>query len=133
MEKWRRTWREGGLNALRSTGPLSVERLSPDQWQRLERELGRGPTAHGWDDGQGWTLLRVKTLIGRLFRLGYTLPGVGKLLHRHGWSIQRPVRRALERDEQAVEVWKAEVWPRVKTPRRTWAPGSVSRTRQGRA
>ncbi|MFF0747482.1 hypothetical protein ACFYVL_44610 [Streptomyces sp. NPDC004111] len=29
------------------------------------------------------------------------------------------MRRALERDEQAVEVWKAEVWPRVKVPRTT--------------
>ncbi|SBW23402.1 hypothetical protein FDG2_3763 [Candidatus Protofrankia californiensis] len=128
MEKWRRTWREGGLDALRSTGPLPVERLSAGQRQRLEGELGRGSAVHGWDDGQGWTLARVTTVIGRLFHLGYTIQGVWKLLRRHGWSVQQPVRRALERDEAAVEVW-----PRVQGPRRTWAPGSVSRTRQGRA
>ncbi|WP_131770587.1 winged helix-turn-helix domain-containing protein [Candidatus Protofrankia californiensis] len=127
VEKWRRTWRAGCLDALRSKGPLSA-----DQWQRLEAELGRGPVAHGWDDGRGWTLLRVKTLIGRLFHLGYTVPGVGELLHRHGWSVQQPVRRALERDTAAVQVWKDEVWPQVQGSRRTWAPGSVSRTRRGR-
>ncbi|WP_415365518.1 helix-turn-helix domain-containing protein [Saccharothrix sp. BKS2] len=40
VEKWRRGWREGGLDALRSAGPMSVERLSPVQWERLVRELG---------------------------------------------------------------------------------------------
>ncbi|WP_327588236.1 winged helix-turn-helix domain-containing protein [Nonomuraea sp. NBC_00507] len=39
-------------------------------------------------------------LIGRLFRIGNTIEGVGKLLHRHGWSVQVPIRRALERDER---------------------------------
>ncbi|MER6076253.1 winged helix-turn-helix domain-containing protein [Streptomyces sp. NPDC001817] len=38
-----------------------------------------------------------------------------KLLRRRGWSCQVPVRRAVERDGEAVEVWKERVWPRVKT------------------
>ncbi|MFG2497294.1 hypothetical protein ACGFSB_03615 [Streptomyces sp. NPDC048441] len=47
---------------------MSVERLSARQWTRLEQELRRGPLAHGWDDEfQGWTLKRVKLLIGRTF------------------------------------------------------------------
>lgn len=105
--------------------------MSPTQWQRLEGELKRGPLAHGFDDeDQGWTLKRVKWLIGRLFHVGYTVQGVWRL-RRHGWSCQAPVRRALERDEAAIEVWKAEVWPRVKVPRTTWAPISASRTRAG--
>nr|WP_308429088.1 winged helix-turn-helix domain-containing protein [Streptomyces brasiliensis] len=54
-------------------------------------------------------------------------------MRRHGWSCQVPLRRAVERDEEAVEVWKEEVWPQVKPPRRTWAPTSASRMRQGRA
>jgi hypothetical protein len=33
-------------------------------------------------------------LIGRLFHIGYTIEGVGKLLHRHGWSVQVPARGA---------------------------------------
>ncbi|WP_405669435.1 MULTISPECIES: winged helix-turn-helix domain-containing protein [unclassified Streptomyces] len=40
---------------------------------------------------------------------------VWRLLKRHGWSWQAPARRALERDEHAVELWKKEVWPGVKT------------------
>jgi hypothetical protein len=36
-------------------------------------------------------------------------------MRRHGWSAQVPVRQALERDEEAVAVWKAEVWPKIKS------------------
>lgn len=133
VRRWRRAWEEGGTDALRSKGPASVERLSPGQWGRLERELKRGPLAHGWDDeSQGWTLKRVKLLIGRMFHIGYTIQGVWKLLRRRGWSAQVPLRRAIERDDEAVEVWKAEVWPQVKGPRPAWAPTSASRTRPAR-
>ena len=124
--------RDGGPEALRSRGPVSREKLSAQQWARLELELGKGPLAHGFANDQRWTLGRIKTLIGRLFRLGYTPEGVWKLMRRHGWSCQVPVRQALERDEDAVAVWKAEVWPEIKEWRATWAPTSASRTRQAR-
>jgi hypothetical protein len=92
----------------------------------------RGPLAWGYVEDQCWTLGRVKTLIGRLFPIGYTIEGVGKLLHRHGWSVQVPARRAIERDEQAIALWKAEVWSAAKPPRRTWVPTSASKTKPGR-
>jgi putative transposase len=111
---------------------VSRERLSPQQWARLEAELGKGPLAHGFADDQRWTLGRVKTLIGKLFHVGYTVEGTWKLLRRHGWSCQVPARQAIERDEDAVAVWKAEVWPDIKPPRATWAPSSALRTRQAR-
>jgi len=86
---------------------VSRERLSPQQWARLELELRKGPLAHGFAHDQRWTLGRIKTLIGRLFHVGYTIEGTSKLLRRHGWSCQVPVRRAIERDEEAIAVWKA--------------------------
>ena len=132
VRRWRQAWRDGGTAALRSKGPVSRERLSPQQWTRLELELGKGPLAHGFANDQRWTLGRVKTLIGKLFHVGYTIEGAWKLMRRHGWSGQVPVRQALERDEDAVAVWKAEVWPQIKAWRATWAPSSASRTRQAR-
>ncbi|WP_405954927.1 hypothetical protein [Streptomyces phaeochromogenes] len=42
MRRWRHAWRAGGADALRSRGPMAVERLSGAQWERLERELRRG-------------------------------------------------------------------------------------------
>ncbi|MER7773373.1 winged helix-turn-helix domain-containing protein [Kitasatospora sp. NPDC096140] len=130
VERWRRSWREGGTAALRSSGPASVPKLSVAQFAELEAELGKGPAAHGFED-QRWTLVRVQAVIGRRFRMTLSIATVWRLLKRHGWSWQAPARRALERDERAVELWKQEVWPRVKASRRRSEPGSSSRTRPG--
>jgi putative transposase len=132
VRRWRKAWRDGGAEALRSKGPVSREKLSPRQWARLEAELGKGPLAHGFANDQRWTLGRIKTMIGRLFRIGYTPEGVWKLMRRHGWSCQVPVRQALERDEEAIVVRKDQVWPDIKAPLATWAPTSASKTRQAR-
>ncbi|MGW3134105.1 ATP-binding protein [Streptomyces sp. NPDC001123] len=99
----------------------------------LERELARGSLAHGWaDESQGWTLNRIRLLIARLFHVGSTVLGVWKLMRRHSWSAQVPVRRAIERDEESIEVRKKVVWSQIKGRRSTWASTSASRTRPGR-
>ncbi|WP_369244355.1 winged helix-turn-helix domain-containing protein [Streptomyces sp. R41] len=130
VERWRRAWREQGEAGVLSKGSPGRSKLSEAQVVRLERELERGPLAHGWVD-QRWTLARIKTLIGRLFHVSYTVEGTWQLLRRHGWSWQQPTRRAIERDDDAVEVWKKEIWPRVRAPRRSAAPTWSSRTRPG--
>jgi putative transposase len=132
VRRWHRAWQAGGTEALKSKGPVSREKLSPRQWARLEAELRRGPLAHGFAGDQYWTLGRIKALIGRLFHVGYTVEGTWKLMRRHGWSAQVPVRQAMERDEEAIAAWKAGVWPEIKAPHATWAPSSASRTRQAR-
>lgn len=74
VRRWHRAWQHGGAEALRSKGPVSREKLSPQQWARLELELRKGPLAHGFAGDQRWTLGRIKTPIGKLFHVGYT-PG----------------------------------------------------------
>ncbi|WSS82426.1 helix-turn-helix domain-containing protein [Streptomyces sp. NBC_01176] len=64
VERWRRQWRERGEAGVLSKGSPGRPRLSEAQIARLERELERGPPAHGWAD-QRWTLARNKTLISR--------------------------------------------------------------------
>jgi Winged helix-turn helix len=34
-----------------------------------------------------------------------------------GWSVQRPARRASERDEEAIARWVANDWPRIRQKR----------------
>ncbi|MGW4650211.1 IS630 family transposase [Kitasatospora sp. NPDC004289] len=102
VERWRRAWSERGEAGVSSKGSPGRPRLSSAQIARLERELERGPLAHGWAD-QRRTLARVKTLIGRLFHVSYTVEGTWRLLRRRGWSWQQPTRRAIQRDDTAVE------------------------------
>ena len=93
------------MEALAPKGPPKLPRLSDAQFAELEGELSRGPAAHGWED-QRWTLLRIRAVIARKFRIACSPTGVWRLMHRHGWSWQCPARRALERDEHAVALWK---------------------------
>ena len=113
VERWRRAWREGGMTALASAGPPKLPKVSDEQFAVLEKELARGPAVHGWED-QRWTLARIRVLIARTFRLECSSAAVWRLLQRHGWSRQSPARRALERDEQAVGLWKKDVWPQAE-------------------
>lgn len=113
--QWRRTWRAGGTAALASAGPGGAScRLSPAQLSRLAAELDCGPAAHGWDEDQCWTLARVTRLIGRLFHVSYTLRGTSYLLHRMGWTPQKPIHRAMERNEDKVTMWRTETWAKVR-------------------
>lgn len=40
--------RQGGMEVLKSRGPVAQEKLSPRRWARLESESKRGPLAHGF-------------------------------------------------------------------------------------
>ena len=130
----RRTGGAGGRAALAASGVGGARcKLSPAQLAELEAVLDAGPAASGWDEDQCWTLARIAEVVRRRFRAEYTLAGMDLLLHRLGWTVQVPARRAAERDEARIAAWREETWPVVKGRRRTWAPGSASRTSQARA
>ena len=128
VQRWRRAWDAGGDAVLYSAGPPRRPRLDERQWAVVEAELAAGPVAAGWSD-QRWTLARVATVIGRRFHISYTLVGVAGLLHRHGWSVQIPARRAVERDVDAVAGWVKDTWPAVERPGRRRERGSSLKTR----
>ena len=128
VQRWRRAWQAGGAPGLASKGQAARCRLSGDQLAELDRVLDAGPAAAGWED-QRWALARIRDLIAAKFKVHYTIPGTWYLLRRRGWSCQMGARRAVARDDGAIEVWRKETWPRVKGPRRPSVPGSSSRTR----
>jgi transposase len=130
--RWRRALAAGGRPALGSMGAGGARcKLSAAQLDELQVLLDAGPAAWGWED-QCWTLPRIAEVVRTRFDVDYTLPGLDLLLHRIGWSVQVPARRAAERDEEQIAAWREERWPAIKRPRRTWAPGWSSRTSPAR-
>lgn len=127
VRRWRQAWQDGGLRGLASRGQAARCRLDEEQLAALDAVLEAGPLAAGWQD-QRWTLARVGDLVARKFGVAYTVPGIWYLLRRRGWSCQMGARRAIERDDGAVEVWKTQTWPELKGQRRPSAAGSSSRT-----
>ncbi len=127
VRRWRKAWLAGGPAGLASKGQAARCLLDEQQLAMLETALEAGPLAAGWND-QRWTLARVRDLVARRFAVQYTIPGIWYLLHRRGWTCQMGARRAIERDDGAIEVWKKETWNQVKRRLRPWAAGSSSKT-----
>ncbi|MFC0863948.1 winged helix-turn-helix domain-containing protein [Sphaerimonospora cavernae] len=50
-----------------------------------------------------------------------------------GWSPQRPIRRAAERDEEAITTWVKETWPHIKASPASRTRGSASPTSPAKA
>jgi putative transposase len=133
VNRWRRALAAGGRAALASKEAGGARcKLSPAQLGELEAVLVAGPAACGYAD-QCWTLARIAEQVWRRFGAEYTPSGMDVLLHRIGWSVQVPARRAAERDEKQIARWREETRPVVKGQRRTWAPGWSSRTSPARA
>jgi len=118
VNRWRRALAAGGREALASKGGGRRE---------VQAHYGAGRRARGGAGcGPGCLRLRGPALDagpGRraglaAVRVEYTLAGMDVLLHRIGWTVQVPARRAAERDEDKIARWREDTWPVIKALRR---------------
>jgi transposase len=112
-----------GVEALRKRkGGGPKPRLSAEQVKQLPALLSQG-AAHFGFRGEVWTRARVAAVIQQRFGVTYSLTHVGWLLDKIGWSRQKPVTRASQRDEEAIERWRTETWLELqKKPNERDAP-----------
>jgi transposase len=112
VSRWHALWRVGGRGTRRTPGPTGhAPRLSETQLHAIDQALRQGARVHGFDTDH-WTLARIRTVIEQVTGVGYHPGHVWKLLrHRLHYRLQRPARRAVERDERAIARWVAEDWP----------------------
>ena len=61
-----------------------------------------------------WTTRRIATVIQRAFGVRLHRAHVSRVLGALDWSCQKPERRALKRDEAAIERWKRYRWTTIK-------------------
>jgi putative transposase len=119
VTQWKHGIANGGLAALqqrRSSG--RPPRLNEAQWTELLCLLQRGAVAAGFDT-ERWTLRRIASVIEQHFSIRYHFRALGPALHAHGWSPQRPLPQAAERDEALIAAWLRRDWPRIKRGRAT--------------
>jgi transposase len=110
--KWLRAARKGGARALRSrkaTGRPAT--LSAREKEQVRRWInGRNPRQYGFDFGL-WTRQIVAELLWERLGVRLGLTAIGRLLHELGITPQKPLRRAYERDPEAIERWKKTEYP----------------------
>lgn len=85
----------------------SSARVNCMLWKRCWRP-GRPRAAGVTSAGQQ---ARIGEVVRRRFGVDYTLAGLDLLLHRIGWSVQVPARKASERNETQIAAWKDEQGP----------------------
>jgi transposase len=108
---WFHAWKAQGRDGLKGAGRAGRKpQLNAAQLATVERALRTRPRAQGFPTDL-WTLPRVAELRGL------------------GWSLQRPTRRARERDEQAIAEWKTRRWLQLKKTPDGAVGGSSSRTK----
>ena len=111
--QWLSRAREGWQKLRHRVPPGRPSRLSTSQRAQLPPLLQRGAEAFGFR-GDFWTRARVAQVIFEQWGVSYHEVHVGRLLKQLGWSRQKPVTRATQRDEEAIEEWKHKTWPRLK-------------------
>lgn len=115
VSDWRELWRQSGTEALKAAGRAGrMPKITREQLGAVEQALEKGARANGFATDI-WTLPRVTEVIERVTGVRYHPGHVWRILrHKLGWSRQRPARRALERNEEAIESWVKHRWPVVK-------------------
>lgn len=111
---WKRIVDEGGIDALRAVPERGRPALlDADQLAALRAALLQSPTEHGFGT-ELWTLKRVGLLIERMYGARFGQTNIWRILGSLGFSPQKPEKRAIERNDDAVRQWKRRTWPALK-------------------
>jgi transposase len=114
ISRWLARARTTGTEALFAhPSPGHPSELSPAERRLIPEFLWHGPEAYGFR-GEVWTCARVAKVIEWEFGVTYHKGHVARLLRELGWSPQAPIRRAIQRDEEAIERWRNEIWPELR-------------------
>lgn len=117
VSRWCSRFKQGGWSALRKRKrgrAVGTDRLlNKEQEKEIQKTIvDRTPDQLKMAFAL-WNRRAVQELIRAKFGVSYTLQGVGKLLRDWGFTPQRPAKRAIERNDEAVRVWKEEQYPQV--------------------
>jgi transposase len=119
---WRDAYEERGKAGLAPKPvPGRPRKLPGKKLRHLWKVLLDGALAYGYPNDL-WTLERIARVIEKEFGVAYHPSHVWKILRSSGWSCQVPERRAVQRDEDAIEHWDRREWPAIKKSRRTGCP-----------
>ena len=114
VSQWLKKAKAGGVETLRhrkQTGAPS--RLIPSQKSELPELLSKGAESYGFR-GEIWTCQRVAEVIRRHYGVSYHPSHVSRILRLLEWSLQKPKRRAKQRNEDEIREWLEKKWPEIR-------------------
>ena len=87
--------------------------MTDEQRAMLPDLLTKGAEAYGFI-GNVWTTKRVAVVIRREYQVRYHPAHISRLLRSIGWSLQRPIKRARQRNDAAIATWQDERRPALE-------------------
>jgi len=129
VSRWFEAWQQNAPDWIRGAGRAGRRpQLDGVQLKQVDAALRQGAQAHGFGTNL-WTLPRVAAVIERATGVHYHPGHVWKILASLEWSLQRPAKRARERNEEGRRLWMAKRWPTIKKTPDGEEPGFSSRTK----
>lgn len=114
VSRWLTRARQSGAAALRSRPrPGHPPKLSTAQKSLIPELLWHGAEAYGFR-GEVWTCARIAQVLQEELGVRYHKGHISRLLQELRWTPQLPIRRAIQRDEEAIRQWRFEVWPDLR-------------------
>ena len=112
--QWYAAWKADRRRGLRSKGPSgATPKLNEAQKRTLRHAILKGPAKAGYAT-DFWTLERLRALAKKTVRVNLGTTSVWRRVIELGFSVQKPDRRARERDEKAITGWKLNTFPHLK-------------------
>lgn len=116
VNKWMAVDRVGGLRALapkRRGRPTGAGRLTVAQATKIRQAILDKMPDQLKLGFYLWTRAAVVALIAREYKVAVLLTTVGRYLKAWGFSVQKPVRRAYERNDAAIARWLRTEHPAI--------------------
>ena len=116
VNNWIKMVRSGGLRCLRSgrRGRPPVQRLAPHQAATVVRLISDRCPDQLKLPFVLWTREALAELLARRLGVKVSVWTAGRYLRRWGFTPQKPVRRAYEKDPEAVRQWLREKYPAIR-------------------
>lgn len=114
INTWLRAYETKGVDGL-VTGkpPGATPRLTQEQREALKETLKAGPQEAGFTSGV-WTGPMVREYVFQHFGVGYHNHHLPRLMHKLGFSVQRPRKRLARAEPEAQAAWLDERLPAIK-------------------
>lgn len=116
--EWISIWKTKGLNGLRVAKagcPVGLKRLLlPHEEKEIQKCLVDKCPDQLKLPFALWTRMAVKMLIKESYNIDLPIRTMGNYLKRWGFTPQKPVTRAYERNENHVQKWLNEGYPTIK-------------------
>lgn len=111
--RWRRALEAKGQEAWRRKPLGAPPKIQAEHREALSHFLTEGAQVHGFTNDL-WTLPRIAAVLEKQTGLRVHRGHLWRVLIALGWSIQKPEKRATQRDEAAIGRWKRHTWRALK-------------------